>query len=40
MADSSIITSLCWVQRGYAKAVIDDYEPTKKEIEAFNQVNE
>jgi len=35
MAESAMITSLCWVSRGYAKAVIDEYEPSKKELAAF-----
>ena len=40
MADSAIITSLCWVSRGYAKAVIDEYEPDEVEQKAFAQVKE
>ena len=24
-ADSAIITSLCWVSKGYAKAVVDEH---------------
>eukprot|EP00347_Sterkiella_histriomuscorum_P014628 403360154 len=38
MADSAIITSLCWVSRGYAKAIIDEYEPTQQEQKAFNEL--
>lgn len=39
MADSAIITSLCWVSRGFAKAVVDEYEPTAKELKAFTELN-
>ena len=35
MADSAIITSLCWVSRGYSKAIIDEYEPDEAEKQAF-----
>jgi len=38
MADSAIITSLCWVSRGYAKAIVDEYEPTDKEQKVFKEL--
>lgn len=38
MADSAIITALTWVSRGYAKAVIDEYEPSAEELKAFKKV--
>ncbi len=38
MADSAIITSLCWVSRGYANAVMEEYEPTKEELKTFNEI--
>ena len=30
---SSIISSVCWVDRGYAKAILDEYQPDVKEIQ-------
>lgn len=36
MADSAIITSLSWISRGYAQAVLDEYEPTADELKAFD----
>jgi hypothetical protein len=38
MVESSIITSLCWVSRGYANPVTTDYIPTKKEVEAYKKL--
>lgn len=35
MSEGTIVTSLCWISRGYAKNVVEDYKPTKKEIEAY-----
>jgi hypothetical protein len=35
---SAIITSLCWVSRGYAKAVLEEYEPSKKELETYKKI--
>jgi hypothetical protein len=35
MAEGAIITSLCWVSRGFAKNVVEDYNPTKKEVEEY-----
>ena len=39
MADSAIITSLCWISRGYAKAVIDEYEPTDQEQKIYSELS-
>jgi hypothetical protein len=25
---NSIVSAICWVKRGYAKAVLQEYEPT------------
>ena len=32
---SPIITSLCWVSRGFAKNVVEEYNPTKEELEEY-----
>jgi hypothetical protein len=37
MAEGSIITSLCWVSRGFAKNIVEDYNPTKAEIEEYKK---
>ncbi len=38
MAESTIITSLCWVSRGYASQVVEEYEPSKEELKAYKQM--
>jgi hypothetical protein len=38
-AEGAIITSLCWVQRGYANTVMKEYEPTKEELEQYKKVS-
>ena len=35
---SSIISSLCWVQRGYAKAQLEEYEPTEAELKKHQKL--
>ena len=29
----AIISALCWVKRGFAKAELEEYHPTEEEIE-------
>ena len=31
-AIGTIVTSLAWVSRGFAKPLLDSYEPTEKEL--------
>jgi hypothetical protein len=40
MAEKTIITSLFWVKRGYAKVVTDTYEPTEEEIEEVKKLSQ
>lgn len=28
MAEGTMITSLCWVSKGYAKNIVEEYNPT------------
>lgn len=37
-SDSTIITSICWVSRGFAKQVLDDYEPKAEELRAYQEL--
>ena len=37
VASQAIITSLCWVSRGYAKATLEEYEPSKENLMSFGQ---
>lgn len=37
-SDSTIITSICWVSRGFAKQVLDDYEPNPEELRAYQEL--
>lgn len=39
-SETAIITSLCWVSRGYASAIVEEYEPTKQEIEQYKQIGQ
>ena len=39
MADSTIITSLCWVSRGFAKQVVEEYEPNPEDMKAFKDLS-
>lgn len=32
MKNNTIVSSLCWVSRGYAKPVLQEYEPTEEEM--------
>lgn len=32
MKSSTVISALCWVDRGYAKPILQEYEPTDEEI--------
>jgi hypothetical protein len=38
MEGAAIITALCWVSRGYATAMVEEYEPTKEEVEQYKKV--
>jgi len=35
--DKTIITTLCWVSKGYAKAVNENEEPSEAELKAFQK---
>jgi len=35
---STIITSLCWVSRGYAKTVVEEYEPNPEEVRTYKEL--
>ena len=35
---STIITSLCWVSRGFANQVVEEYEPNPEELREFKQL--
>jgi hypothetical protein len=35
----SIISALCWVNRGYAASTLKEYEPTLEEIEKHKKVS-
>ncbi len=37
-ADSTIITALCWVSRGFAKQVIDEYEPNPEDLKMYKDI--
>lgn len=37
-SDSTIITSLCWVSRGYAQQVVDEYEPNPDDVKVYKQM--
>ena len=37
-SDSTIITSLIWVSRGYAKQVIEEYEPDQEDLKVYNEL--
>lgn len=30
----AIISALCWVDRGYARATLEEYNPTEEEVKA------
>jgi hypothetical protein len=32
---TTIITSLCWVSRGFAKQIVEEYEPNPEELRAY-----
>lgn len=34
-ASSAMITSLCWVSRGHARNVVEEYNPTKEELAEY-----
>lgn len=36
-SDSAIITSLCWVSRGYANQVVEEYEPNPEELKMYKE---
>lgn len=36
----AIISSLCWVQRGYAKEMLENYEPSEQDIEMHKKMIE
>jgi hypothetical protein len=36
---SAIISSLCWVRRGYAKALLEEYEPTEEEMSKHQKLS-
>jgi len=40
MAESTIITSLCWVSRGYAKQIVEEYEPNPEDLKQYQQITE
>ena len=35
---NAIISSLCWVNRGYAKAMLEEYEPTEQELKKHKKL--
>ncbi len=39
MADKSIITSMCWVSKGYAKNVSVQHEPSKAELQSYSKLH-
>lgn len=39
MAESTIVTSLCWISRGYASQTVKEYEPSKADLEAYDQIS-
>jgi len=32
MAEGAMITSLCWIRKGYARNVVEDYQVSKEEL--------
>ena len=37
-SDSTIITSLCWVSRGFAKQLVEEYEPNPEDLKAYKDL--
>ena len=37
-SEATIITSLCWVSRGYASQNIEEYEPNPEDLKAYKQI--
>lgn len=37
-SDSTIITSLCWVSRGFAKQHVEEYEPNPEDLRAYKEL--
>lgn len=36
---NSIVSAICWVKRGYAKAVLQEYEPTQEELQSYQKMS-
>lgn len=34
----AIVSALCWVDRGYAKAMLEEYQPTQEEFEKLKKI--
>ena len=34
----AIVSALCWVDRGYAKAELEEYQPTQDEIDKLKKI--
>ncbi len=34
-AEGAIISAMCWVSRGYAAAVLQEFEPSPEELEQY-----
>lgn len=39
VASQAIITSLCWVSKGYAKANLDEFEPSKQNLSSHAKIS-
>jgi hypothetical protein len=37
-SDSTIITSLCWVSRGFAKQIVEDYQPNPEDMHIYTEL--
>lgn len=37
-SESTIITSLCWVSRGYAKTIVEEYEPNAEDLKVYKEL--
>jgi hypothetical protein len=36
---NAIISSLCWVKRGWAKALLEEYEPSEDELKKHKKLS-
>lgn len=36
---NAIISSLCWIKRGHAKAMLEEYEPSEEELKKHQKLS-